>query len=602
MNKNMIDNKYEKPLKIITNLVLLSIIPLIITFMFSSAQLNSILFSSYFKSIVVLFMNFFPIFIFMSIAYIISNKLWLSFAITNALFVTASLVNKFKLTYRDDPFTFLDIKLLNESIAMTKRYDIQISFLMVLIMLGILGMTIMLKKFFVYKIDSSKVRLYSLTVAVFVSAIVFGGVYFNPEIYKYAGDEELINMWSQQQQFQTKGFVYPFIYSMSYSRENKLESYDEEKAIVDLNKYKYQDIPAEKKVNVIGVMLEAYSDLSVFDTADIDPEVYEEFHKIQEKSIHGDLITNVFGGGTINTERAFLTGYHNHPLYSKPTNSFAWYFKDQGYNTKAMHPIYGWFYNRRNVNEYLGFDSFDYYENTYQAKNEEFYFDVDFFNFIVEDYEKNRDKNVPTFSFSVTYQNHGPYSDTKIDEKEYLKRKPNYNEQDYNVVNNYLRGIADTGKAIKNIMSFFEKETEPVVVVMFGDHKPWFGEKSTGYEMMGINMDVSTEQGFLNYYKTPYFIWANDSAKAALGNDFKGKKDDISPNFLMPELFEEMGIKGNEYMQYITDLKADIDVNNEHYFKESGKYTKQLTPENKKKSEDFVNLEYYYSRNFIEKK
>ena len=151
-------------------------------------------------------------------------------------------------------------------------------------------------------------------------------------------------------------------------------------------------------------------------------------------------------------------------------------------------------------------------------------------------------------------------------------------------------------------MSFFEKETEPVVVVMFGDHKPWFGEKSTGYEMMGINMDVSTEQGFLNYYKTPYFIWANDSAKAKLGNDFKGKKEDISPNFLMPELFEQMGIKGNQYMQYITHLKTDIDVNNEHYFKESGKYTKQLTPENKKKSEDFVNLEYYYSRNFIEKK
>lgn len=593
--------KHEKALKIILNLSLLSIVTMIITFIFSSDKLNPEFLTSYFQSITILFMNLFPIIIFMSIVFILSNKLWLSFLITNTVFVTASLVNKFKLTYRDDPFTFIDLKLFNESIAMTKRYDIKITFSMILMILGLLGITVLLKKFFKEKIESPEKRFYSIIGIFLIATIVFGGVYFNKDIYRNAGNEDIINIWSQQQQFQSRGFVYPFIYSISYSREDKLENYDEEKAKAALDKYKYNHIPRDKKVNVVGIMLEAYSDFSVFENIDIDEEVYGEFHKLQENSIHGNLVTNVFGGGTINTERGFLTGFQHHPLYSKPTNSFVWYFKEQGYNTKAMHPVYGWFYNRRNVNDYLGFDKFDYYENAYQEKNEEFYYDTDFFDFIIEDYEKNRDKNIPYFNFSVTYQNHGTYSNKKVQDREYLKRKENYNESDYNIINNYLRGVSDTGKAIKKLVDYFEKEKEPVVLVIFGDHKPWLGEESTGYEMLDINMDLSTIDGFLNYYQTPYVIWGNSSVEAKIGNEFKGKKEDISPNFLMPEVFEQLGLKGNEYMQYLTDLKKDIDVDHELYFKENGKYTQTLKPENKKKFEDFINLEYYYNKNFIKK-
>ena len=41
-----------------------------------------------------------------------------------------------------------------------------------------------------------------------------------------------------------------------------------------------------------------------------NPEkVNEENKKIKEKSIHGKLFTNIFGGGTVDTERAFITGF-----------------------------------------------------------------------------------------------------------------------------------------------------------------------------------------------------------------------------------------------------------------------------------------------------
>jgi hypothetical protein len=38
-----------------------------------------------------------------------------------------SIINKFKLTYRDDPFSFIDIKLVSESRAMAEKYKIKLS-------------------------------------------------------------------------------------------------------------------------------------------------------------------------------------------------------------------------------------------------------------------------------------------------------------------------------------------------------------------------------------------------------------------------------------------------------------------------------------------
>ena len=598
--KDIKSNKNYKVLITAIIIFLLSTLIMTITFVFSSVNLNIELFNSYYKSFELIALNIMPIVIFMILIYVLSNKMWLSFLISNILFVAASLVNKFKLSYRGDPFTFMDIKLFNESLEMTKRYEIKFTLNIILILAGIVIITLFLKKFFKYKINLKKNRISIFLIILLVSTISFKDIYLDEVRYKRLGDQSLINIWSAPQQFQSKGFIYPFLYSIKDSKEIKLEDYDENKAKKDLNKYTYADIKDDKKVNVVGIMLEAYNDFSKFETIEVDEEVYENFHSIQENSLHGKLVTNVFAGGTIDTERGFLTGYYDHPKYATNTESFTRYFKEQGYRTKAMHPNYGWFYDRINVNERLGFDSFDYYENKYEKEQEVFLDDVDFFKHITDDYEQSRDKAEPYFNFSVTYQNHGPYDNTKIYEKEYLKRKPEYNDSDYNIVNNYLYGISETDKALKNLTNYFELEKEPVVVVLFGDHNPWLGEDSTAYDMMDINIDFSTEEGFLNHFQTPYIIWGNKAAKEQLDKPFNEELEDISPNFLMPQMFEYIGWQGDEYMQYLTELKKNIDVNHELFFKENGEYTEELTKENNAKYQDFRNVEYYRSRKFKE--
>lgn len=547
-------------------------------------------------------MNFIPIILFMTFIYFLSNRLWVGFLSTWLLFVTMSMVNKFKLTFRDDPFSFIDITLIKESLEMKGKYEIHLTRNMIILFIGLIIITVILKMFLNYRIRSKKVRWSLLGAVCVLSIIIFGKPYFNNEIYASVGDKSLINVWSETQQFQSKGFVYPFIYSTQSAKDKELEGYDENKAKEELNKYSYHDITEDKKVNVIAVMLEAYNDFSKFDGVEFNIDPYKNFHQIQKESLHGKLITNIFAGGTIDTERAFITGYNDHPMYIKNTNSFTRYLKEQGYRTEAMHPIYGWFYNRRNVNEYLGFDSFDYYENKYKDIQEAFLDDMDFFDYLIEGFENSKENNQPYFNFSVTYQNHGPYSNEKYIDEQFLAKQSHYDDANYNIANNYFSGIYKTDLAMKKLVDYFRNEEEPTVVVFFGDHNPWLGEGSTGYSMMGINLEPSSEEGFLNYYETPYIIWGNDAAKEALNRDFTEDGKNISPSFLMSEIFEYFGWEGNEYMQFITDFKANIDVINRVYFKENGNYTPKLSPEAQKQYEDFRNVEYYYSRNFLQDK
>ena len=73
-------------------------------------------------------------------------------------------------------------------------------------------------------------------------------------------------------------------------------------------------------------------------------------------------------------------------------------------------------------------------------------------------------------------------------------------------------------------------------------------------------MDLSTEEGFLNYYSTRYLILANDAAKEITKNDFCGEGETISVSFLMNKVFELCGYKGSQYMQFTSDIMKETPV------------------------------------------
>lgn len=577
-------------------MLLLSIFIETFTFQNSSAQYNSALFFSYYQDYRVFLLTLFLILMPMLILYFCTHKIWLSFLLTEIPFFTLAYANYFKLKYRDYPVVFSDLLLLSEAKMMAGKYDITPTLYHLLFILLSIVLILLLKKYHDHSFINFKGRIL-LAVLLFSSSCYCVNRYvLKDAIYENAGDESVLkNRWIASQQLQRRGVLYAFVYSYKNAFDVQPENYDEYAAKQMLETYSTDNIPDDQKVNIITIMLESYNDFSKFDL-NFTEDIYAPFHEICAEGYHGELISNVFGGGTVNTERSYLAGYFNQPLYLKNTNSYVHYFNSQGYTTVAQHPCYGSFYNRRNVNEYLGFDQFYYVENRYGEVS----FDDVFFPDIIAEFEKQTAQGKPYFNYSLTYQNHGPYPKEYNDSiPEYLSGYDTVDDATMNGINYYFNGIKNTNEHLKELHDYLQDSDQPTILVLFGDHNPVFGSGSDGFEMLGINMDISTIEGFTNYYSVPYVFWANDAAKAKFNDLETGQGATISPNFLMNELFDYLGWNGNSFMKYTNEIKEKMPVVHNTWKMVGDTYVQDLDASYTKILSDLKNVEYYYYSNFL---
>ena len=425
---------------------------------------------------------------------------------------------------------------------------------------------------------------------------------------KAAYYDRLSNRWSSTQQYIAHGFVYPFLYSINEAVETPPSGYDEKEAAAVLGRYEDGDIPEDKKVNIVAVMLEAYSDFTRFGMPELATDVYEVWHQLEAEGYSGTLVDNIFAGGTIDTERCFLTGYSNLTNFRTRTNSYVWYLRQQGYTVEGMHPCYAWFYNRQNVNEDLGFTDYYFVENYFtQFTGGGVALDNIFFPELLKAYQEGTASDAPYFNFSVTYQGHGPYPSDQCQWGElgdFVVNDGTYTQEEQTILENYFGSIYDTNQHLKELTDYLREDEEPVVLVLFGDHNPWMGDGNTVYEAMGLNLDLSTEEGFYNYYSTNYIIWANDAAKEVLGSDFVGQTGPtISPTFLMNEVFELCGWEGPAYLQAAGEVMEQVPVINTAtgLYVENGVLTDTLSAEGQALVDRFNDLQYYWRNNFAYK-
>ena len=557
------------------------------------------MFQSYFENGYIVFLNTLPVFFSIMFVFLICNQLWIGISITSILVIVLSLINYFKLLFRDDPLLVEDLTLFSEMKNMTGRYKIHINRDMIL---WILGMTVVI--FVVWKLRKIiKIEMQIRTRIISVIMIVLCGIgcmnrfILNDEYYQKTENIALINRWGSTQQFISRGFIYPFLYSSKDAGMKKPDGYNKKEIENSLKDIKEDDIPGDKKVNIIAIMMEAYGDFSVYPQIEFDSEndPYAAFNRIKEISYYGNLLTDIFAAGTVRTERRFITGADAYPSLRKNTYSYARYFTDQGYCVEGSHPCYSWFYNRINVNDHLGFSKYDFYESRYsELANGEIAGDNVLFPELYKDLKNSIDDGIPYFNLSVTYQNHGPYSTEQLYDTSYVIKQEDYTDDEYNILNNYLSGIKNTGEELEKLIEEIESLDEPCVLVAFGDHKPWLGEGNSVYDMLGINLDVSTLEGFYNYYATPYIMYANDAAKQITGNQFVGEGADLAPNYLMNELFEKLGYDRPAFMK-ITDLvRKTITAHSGDIFMENGEVVDKLSDEDQQVWDQYKKYEYYF--------
>jgi phosphoglycerol transferase MdoB-like AlkP superfamily enzyme len=319
---------------------------------------------------------------------------------------------------------------------------------------------------------------------------------------------------------------------------------------------------ATDKPNVIFIMNESWSDLRVLGNLETSEPFMPFIDSMDENTIRGNLHVGILGGLTANSEFEVLTGdsltflapgaipYQlqiNHDIYALPR-----VFKDNGYQTFAMHPNMYHIWNRENVYNYMGFDDFidvDDFKTEYLYERH-FLSDECNYNEIIWQYE-NRDKSKPWFLFNVTIQNHGDYYggvDLPLCISEIGPNAPTGYLFD---AETYLNLVKISDEAFADLVGYFSNVSEPTIICMFGDHQPSLG--TDFYNQIFDGSGLTEEEKNARKYITPYIIWSNYDIE---------EKDygDISANYLGAVLTEYAGLELPPYYKMLLNLKETYPV------------------------------------------
>lgn len=556
----------------------------------ASGKFGDEMFASYFDNLYILGLNLaVPLFL-SAFFFLLTNRAVWSYLLTAVSVLVPTLVHYYKMEFRGDCLIAEDVSLITESKKMLESYDLFWDDRIELCVCAAAVGLILLVLFARGRFRRAWPRLCSAIALALAGYFALWPLYLNNRIYDTkAANHALINEYSESQQYISKGFVYPFLHSVKSALRPAPDGYDAAAAAAALAAYTDAEIPADRAVNLVCVMLEAYTDFSRFEELTFTSDIYEKYHALEEMGYSGTLITDIFAGDTRISEREFLTGlpYARLDNFVAPSNSYVWYLRENGYYTEGAHPCYAWFYNRAHINQNLGFENYYFTENYFKARTGgDITYDARFFPMLYDLYA-NRDPSKPYFSFNITYQGHGPYeSDNAYFTEPYIENK-GYPEADFTIVNNYLNSIAATTEYLYDYAMDMLAMEEPLVLVFFGDHKPWLGNSGAVYETLGINIDLATEEGFFNYYSTRYLILANDAAKKLCGSDFSGEGEPISVSFLMNKVFELCGYPGSAYMQLTSDILRSCPV------------IHRTDPMTEEPARLYNFVSYYFRRNFL---
>ncbi len=324
--------------------------------------------------------------------------------------------------------------------------------------------------------------------------------------------------------------------------------------------------------NIVVIMNEAFSDLSVWGDFATSEEVMPFFKSLQQEAVGGELYVSVKGGNTANTEFEFLTGdtmgflpkgsipYQQY--INDETPSLASYLKTLGYSTTAIHPYNRTGWDRDTVYEKFGFDEFldkDSFSSPYRLRG--YISDKSAFDKIREQFSIKGDDE-RKFIFEVTMQNHGGYSRETPDFNIYLSL-PEVTGKTTSVVatEKYLTLINQTDRALEELIDYFKEQDEPVIVVMFGDHQPSDYITNVIQRICGATTSDSLadlEQG----YRVPFVMWSN------YGLEHK-YYDGISVNYLSSILMENAGIPLTGYQTFLKKLMETLPVINANVYRDA---------------------------------
>lgn len=504
-------------------------------------------------------------------------------------FTIAGIVNYYVILFRGNPVVFGDLTVVGTALSVANGFDYSIDKYFVAATLPAVVYLVLLFRVKQEKKErkepvKKRKRIVTYILSVVVSYVVILGVC-------YAGVKTgfLYNRieplgWNLILQSNTNGYLLSFVADSTKSLVEEPEGYDidemcaymdalsesfEEDTLnlgisLDEITKKREDADAQEP-NIIVIMNESFSDLSVLGELETDVYYMPYVSSLTEDTIYGHLYVSPYGGNTVYSEFEFLTGnsmaflptgsipYTQYIDTTTETPSLVSILENQSvpYKTIAIHPYDRSGYNRVDVYSSFGFDEFitidDFSDYTIHRK---FIQDEDDYAKVIETFE-NKEDGQPMFIFNITMQNHGGYGERT----DYILDEP-VHVTNFTVgigVDEYLSSLKEADTAVETLIDYFSTVEEPTIIVFFGDHQP---QLPTAFydSIFGKDSTNLTFEETLQKHEVPFFIWSNYE-------DYGGQYvDAISTNYLSSILMELAGLNLTDYQKLLLTVHDEYPV------------------------------------------
>ncbi len=483
------------------------------------------------------------------------------------IFLTVA--NYIKFTYFDEPFYPWDLYLVRNLIGISREY---LSIPIIITVVAAIGILVYLMIHFRKALGrylKPKLSLFLLPFAAaffLLNSVILTNTPLSIQlgIQKswYIGKDEIManGMFAQN---------YFYLTELDKYLNPKPQGYNEDTMVEINSKYGKtgESVAAsasvsKEKPNIIMIMSESFWDITKLNDLKFSKDIAENTHKYQK----GQIAAPIIGGGTANSEFEALTGMsisslspgiivYNAYLRTE-TPSIASVLKSNGYSTTAIHPNYGWFYNRDKVYNYFGFDNFydvDKFSLSSQCKGPY----ISDYALVDKIMETLNSSDKPAFIFGLSMQNHDPYID-KYSSHDVTVESDKLDSQQKNIVGNFAQGIYDADQSFGKLVEELKKVKKPTLVYFFGDHAPRLGSLNDFYkvyDLLGTDDRSAQNQNLekLKYYTTPFAAWSNYK-------EIDSFSEIVSPSHLAYKVLQDAGVKYPNYFNILPELEKNFPV------------------------------------------
>ncbi|MEJ2322435.1 MAG: LTA synthase family protein, partial [Gammaproteobacteria bacterium] len=311
------------------------------------------------------------------------------------------------------------------------------------------------------------------------------------------------------------------------------------------------------KRNVHVILLESFWDPLLLEGIDFSEDpVSPGFRALWAQTNNSTVLSPVFGGYTANAEFEVLCGF---PVTVDTVFFEGWvrkaapclpsHLRARGYATYASHPNVAAFWNRVNVYDRIGFDTYwSKKDFALDDMNRNFLGDASLYRQMLEKLDTKLQSGEPLFDYIVTIFGHLDYP--------FNESRPKVVEAsgDNQMLEDYANQIYYKSRELMVFLEQLRERDPDGIIVLFGDHLPFLGPNYKGFTELGLlesSRGKFTDPMFRTLTRTPMIVIDGRNGPIDTGE---------MPMYRIPQLVLDLLGDGSDSILRLSHLPLDATV------------------------------------------